>query len=226
MPGGKNLNTHNHLIQKVDGELLVYDTQNDEIHLLSKESAHILEEFEENESDEQRVEKFRQAFPEHSSSAEEIVEASVGGLSDLGLVKSHRHVSTSQDSVSRREVLKIAGVALITTVLAPTPAAAQSGNQLVLVSAVYGQSTGCPGVLTGTNQADSAAVLSCLQSLQGPTSVTFTTGHGPCGEDTGLGVPDPAPFQAKVLLINYTCGGVAQPPSNTCNFQNTITCPS
>lgn len=193
--------------QPVGDELLVFDQETGECRLFSPPARFIVD----NGDDPDLVDRFRTAFPEHAEHAEALVEGVRSA--DLG----------------RRTVLKIAGVALITSLASPRPAAAAS-LVLTLLSATYSgpDAVNCPGPNAGAGAADPATLLTCLQSIQTPTSLTTVTLPGTCSSGAGgrLGVPDPAVGTRKSLIINYQCSGGPVQQNITCDGDPvSIVCP-
>lgn len=214
------MNSMGMISQGLGDELLLLDTGSAQCHLLSEPARYVYTLAETGLSEAELVEAFEQRYPECPARGPEVVRRV---LDYLETSSPEQHEAPAEWSPHRRQVLQVAGLLLITTALMPLPSQAASGNTLTLLSAVYSgpDSINCPGPNVG---AASVNVLPCLQSFQGPTSISGTTFPGGCNPT--LGVADPIVGTRKSLIISYRCGAGPVQQSVSCDFDGfSIVCP-
>ena len=104
-------------LTQVDKDVVVYDSNSKQVHCLEQKAGLVFSRCDGTQTVEEITEGLKAEAPEMT---QDEVEGILNRFLDLGLLKAK--------SWTRRELLaKAAAVALISTIVAPTPAAAQSG---------------------------------------------------------------------------------------------------
>jgi hypothetical protein len=172
------------IIERLPGELLVYDQERDEAHCLHAEAAAVFDLLDGTRTSAEIAALASEHLPKAVSDA--MVEQVLAELSARNLLAED---GAASDGLSRRDLLHrgtltgVAGAVLITSIAAPVPAAAQSGNTGgCTTGTTCGNEVPCPG---GPSQ-----FCRCLESTEG----TFHCAGGSittvCEDDTDCQNPE------------------------------------
>jgi hypothetical protein len=113
------------LTHEVDGELVIYDQENDTAHRLSSVAATVWQ----NCDGRRSVDDLAQLLGgDEASDSAVVVQHALGELGRANLLGDGAGVATLTRRTAMRRMAQIAGAVMVTSIVAPTPAAALSGG--------------------------------------------------------------------------------------------------
>lgn len=212
------------IFQPVGDELLCYDATTHECWLLSPEASYILKLVQQGEV--QIQEAFALKFPKWEAQAQAVVDLALKQLKIRRLLEDSPALANQE----RRTFLQVAGLTLLTSIVAPLPVAAASAR-LVVVSAIYDGPAldgGPCGAKAGSGPciaADFTTQLNARIVAAGGNLLEYETWPG--AGALQLPGPDPCTGTKKTFTVTYRCDGVVQSPKVTCDTHTvtSISCP-
>jgi hypothetical protein len=114
------------LTHEVDGELVIYDQENDTAHRLSSMAAKVWQ----NCDGRRSVDDLAQLLGEdEATDSAAVVQHALGELGRANLLADGAGVATLTRRTAMRRMAQVAGAVMVTSIVAPTPAAALSGGK-------------------------------------------------------------------------------------------------
>lgn len=198
------------LEQKIGAELVLLDPLQNDCHNLSAEASFVRDGEREGLSQAEIIEGFERHFPTLAQEAESAVAAISERLRELGISAQDDHFALDAYKLSRRGALKVAGVTLISSILAPRAASASSANGLEITQAFYqNNQVDSPNTVPfcGNVGANGPCQLDITAQLQARvTQGTPDTFNPIACSNASFG--DPCSGTLKECTITYCCNGV------------------